>query len=56
MESGANMTPKMQSAYPMTEQSPDWFDDKHGSLLILLGRDYEENGLSPQPEAARCAA
>ncbi|MBZ5593884.1 MAG: hypothetical protein LAP39_16720 [Acidobacteriia bacterium] len=46
----------MRSEHPPTKQSPDWFDDNHDSLLILQSRDYEENGVSPQPEASRCAA
>jgi len=59
MVSGANMTPKpiqVRSEHPLTKPSPDWFDDNHDSLLILLSRDCEENGLSPQPEASRFAA
>jgi len=58
MEPGANMTPKAiqaRSEHPPTQQSPDWFDDNHDSLLILQSRDYEENGFSPHPEAVRQA-
>ena len=53
------MTPKpiqVRSEHSLTKQSPDWFNDNHDSLLILQSRDYEENGLSPQPEASCYAA
>jgi len=56
MKSGAIMTPnntmQIQHEYPLTMQCPDWFDDNHDSLLILQSRDYEENGVSPQPESS----
>ena len=29
-----------------TKQRADWFDDSHDSVLILEGREYEENGAS----------
>jgi len=47
---------QVRPEYLPTTQSPDWFDDNHDSLLILQSRDYEENGVSPQPEASRCVA
>jgi hypothetical protein len=59
MKSGAHMTLKtiqMQREYPLTTQGPDWFDDNHDSMLILQSRDYEENGLSPQPEVSYLTA
>ena len=53
MESGANMTAKaINMRSELNPQSPDWFDENHDSLLILQGRDYDENGVSPQPESS----
>ncbi len=50
MGSGANMTAKaINMRSELTPQSPDWFDENHDSLLILQGRDYDENGFLPSP-------
>jgi len=54
MDCGENMTPnsvqmKLETFIPM--QRPDWFDEAHDTVLILQDRDYEENGLSPQPQS-----
>jgi len=40
---------KLETFIPM--QRPDWFDEAHDTVLILQDRDYEENGLSPQPQS-----
>jgi len=47
-----NNTIQTQREYPHTMPCPDRFDDNDDSLLILQSRDYEENGLSPQPEVS----
>jgi len=56
---GANMTPEaiqVPAQYPSLNQAPDWFDDNHDSLLILLSRDSDENGISTDPEVSSDAA
>lgn len=45
-----------QSENPISNQAPDWFDENHDSLLILLSRDSEENGVASRPEASCYAA
>ena len=41
-----NPTPR-QPEHSTTKLRADWFDEVHDSVLILEGRDHEENGSSP---------
>ena len=41
-----------QPELPFTKQRADWFDDCHDSVLILEGREDEENGSSPRLEVS----
>jgi hypothetical protein len=49
-------TIQLRSEFSMPVQSQDWFDDHHESVLILQGRDSEENGVSPESESSRISA
>lgn len=39
----------MQTKNTLGVQYPDWFDEIHDPVIIVLDRDQEENGFSPQP-------